>query len=77
MTFQNWTILGIYRSPKVCVSQLFEAISEVLNTILLDNSIIVGDFNINWLIETERRLLYNLLLKRQRLIQAVDINLHN
>ena len=31
-----------------------EAISEVLNTILLDNSIVVGDLNINWLIETER-----------------------
>ena len=60
MTCENWTIMGIYRSPKVSVSQLCEAISEVLNTILNDNSIIVGDFNINWLIETERRPLYKI-----------------
>ena len=59
MTRENWTILDIYRSPKVSVRQLCEAISEVLDTMLLDNSIIVGDFNINWRIETERRPLYN------------------
>ena len=63
MTHENWTILGIYRSPKVSERQLCEPISEVLNTILLDNSIIIGDFNINWLIETERRPLYNLLVR--------------
>jgi len=63
LTCQNWTILGIYRSPKVSVRQLCEAISEVFNSILLDKSIIVGDFNINWLIETERRPLYNLLVR--------------
>ena len=60
MTCENWTIIGIYCSPKVSVSQLCEAISEVLNTILIDNSIIVGDFNINWLIETERRPLFKI-----------------
>ena len=62
MTGENWTILGIYRSPKVSMGQPCEAISEVINTILLDNSIIVGNFNINWLIETERRPLYSLLV---------------
>ena len=63
MTCENWTILGIYHSPMVSVRQLCEAISEVLNTVLLDNSIIVADFNINWLIETERRPLYNLVVR--------------
>ena len=63
MTCEIWTILGIYHFPKVSVRQLCEAISEVLHTISLDNSIIVGDFNINWLVEIERRPLYNLLVK--------------
>ena len=45
------------------VRQLCKAISEVLHTTLLDNSIIVGDFNINWLVETEGRPLYNLLVR--------------
>ena len=65
MTCENWTILGIhvYHSLKVSVRQLCEAISLVLNAILLDNSIIVGEFNRNWLIETERRPLFNLQLR--------------
>ena len=58
----DFTILGIYRSPKVPVRQPCEANTEVLNNISPDNNIIVGDFNINWLIETERRPLYNLLV---------------
>ena len=49
-----------------------EAISEVLNTILLDNSIIFGDFNINWLIETERRPLYNLIVKDKGYKQLIS-----
>ena len=59
---EDWTILGICRSPKVPVRQLCEAISEVLNSISQDNIIIVGDFNINWLSETQRRPLHNLLV---------------
>ena len=60
---EDWTILGIYRSPKVPVRQLCEAITEVLNSIAQENIIILGDFNVNWLIDTERRPLYNLLVK--------------
>jgi len=44
---EDWTILGIYHSPKVPVRQLCQAIAEVLNSISQDNIIIVGDFNIN------------------------------
>ena len=39
---EDWTILGIYRSPKVPVRQLCEVISEVLNSISQDNIIIVA-----------------------------------
>ena len=56
----------------VSVRQLCEAISEVLNTVLLDNSIIVGDFNINWPIETERRPLYNLLVSDKGCKQLIS-----
>lgn len=54
------------------MGQPCEAISEVINTILLDNSIIVGDFNINWLIETERRPLYNLLVRDKGYKQLIS-----
>ena len=56
----------------VSVRQLCEAISEVLNTVLLDNSIIVGDFNINWLIETGGRSLYNLLVRDKGCKQLIS-----
>ena len=69
---EDWTIIGIYRSPKVPVRQLCQAISEVLNSISQDNIIIVGDFNINWLIETDRRPLHNLLVRDKHYKQWIS-----
>ena len=62
-THEDWTILGIYRSPKVPVTQLCQAMTELLNGISPNNNIILGDFNISWLVETERRSIYNLLVR--------------
>ena len=70
----DWTIVGIYRSPKVPVRELCQTIAETLNCIKPNNSIIIlGDFNIHWLVETERRPLFNLLVRDKhykRLISA-------
>ena len=55
--------MGIYRSPKVPVQQLCQAITEVLNGFSPENIIILGDLNVSWLIDTEKRPLYNLLVK--------------
>ena len=54
---EDWTILGIYRSPKVPVLQLCQAITEVINSISPENIIIL-----NSLIDAENRPLYNLLV---------------
>ena len=64
----------IYRSPKVSVQQLCQGITEVLNSISPENIIILGDFNVNWLIDTEKRPLYNLLVNNK---QTADINIYN
>lgn len=45
------------------VRQLCQAMTETLNGISPDNNIILGDLNINWLVETERRPIYNLLVR--------------
>ena len=45
------------------VRQLCQAMTELLNGISPNNNIILGDFNINWLVETERRSIYNLLVR--------------
>ena len=69
----DWTIVGIYRSPKVPVRQLCQAITETLNNIMPDNNIIIlGDFNINWLVETERRPLFNLLVRDKHYKQLIS-----
>ena len=62
-THEDWTILGIYRSPKVPARQLCQAMTELLNGISPDNNIILGDLNNNWLVETERRPIYDLLVR--------------
>ena len=54
------TVLGIYCSPQIPIRQLCQAVSEVLDTISTENNIIIGDFNVNWLIEADRQPLWNL-----------------
>ena len=69
----DWTILGIYRSPKVPVRQLCQAIAETFNSITPDNNMsILGDFNINWLVKTERRPLFNLLVRDKHYKQLIS-----
>ena len=62
ISHDDWAILGIYRSPKMPVRQLCQEITEVLNSISPENIIVLGDFNVNWLIDTEKRPLYNIQL---------------
>ena len=60
---ENCTVLGIYRSPKIPIRQLCRAVSEVLDTISTENIIMIGDFNVNWLIEADRDLCLIYLLE--------------
>lgn len=59
---ENCTVLGIYHSPKIPIRQLCQAVSEVSDTISTENNIIIGDLNVNWLIEADRQSLWNLLV---------------
>ena len=72
ITLEDWTIIGIYRSPKVPVRQLCEALTELLNIISPHNNIFLGDFNINCLVEAERRPLYNLLVRDKHYKQLIS-----
>ena len=55
MMLPHVTIVGIYRSPKVPLQQLCDALNEVLNLPTSQFNIFIGDFNVNWLDETHRR----------------------
>ena len=69
----DWKIIGIYRSPKIPARQLCQAIAEILSSIMPDNNIIIlGDFNVNWLVEIERRPLCNLLVRDKHYKQLMS-----
>ena len=57
---KQFTVIGLYRSPKVPMTQLWAALRELLSQHSLTCNI--GDFNVNWLNEIERRPLQNLLI---------------
>ena len=65
--------IGQYFSPKVPVRQLCQAITEALNGISPENIIILRDFDVNWLIDTEKSPLYNLLVSDKHYEQLISI----
>lgn len=62
--------IAIYHSPKVSITQLCRALREVL----MQQSpfdIVVGDFNVSWLNESQRVSLYNLFVRDNSYRQLV------
>ena len=55
-TCLNLTIIGVYRSPKVPISQLCSALRDVVCDDASEESVIIREFNGNWLCETDRPL---------------------
>ena len=53
-TCLNLTIIGVYRSPKVPISQLCSALRDVVCDDASEESVIIREFNGNWLCETDR-----------------------
>ena len=66
------TIVGIYRSPRVVLSSLLTAIRTTLEENPSSQVIFIGDFNVNWLDEVERRSLYNLIINENGLQQLIS-----
>ena len=62
----------IYRSPTVLVQQLCYALNEVLSLSCSQFNIFIGDFNINWLDESNKRPLYDLFLNCNNYRQLIS-----
>ena len=71
MILPHVTIIGVYRSPKIPVQQLCHALNEVLSLSSSQFNIVIGDFNINWLDESNRRPLYNLFVNENNYRQLI------
>ena len=56
VTIPHVTITGVYRSPKVPVSQMCLALMQIL-TLYPDYCIFIGDLNVNWLIQKDKNFI--------------------
>ena len=72
MILPHVTIICIYRSPRIPVQQLLEALAEVLISSDTEFNIFIGDFNINWFDEINRRPLYNFFINDHNYRQLVS-----
>ena len=68
----NITIIAIYRSPKISLTLLCHSLIEVLQSMSSQYHVIIGDFNVNWMNELERRLLHNLFVTEQKYKQLIS-----
>jgi len=72
MIIPHITIISVYRSPRTPVTQLCSTLSKLLTTLSTKINIFIGDFNINWLSETQRVPLYNLFIRDYNYRQLVS-----
>ena len=67
------TIIGVYRSPKVPITLFCIALREVLSHLATQYSVFIGDFNLNWVNETDKVPLYNLFITEHNYRQLVSL----
>lgn len=59
---EELAVIGIYRSPRIPVSRLYSTLADILAQDTSQQNIIIGDFNINWMGDTQRQALYNVMV---------------
>lgn len=64
MIIPHITIVGVYSSPAVSVTELCNAIQEILDSLPTRVNIFIGDFNVNWFLinDSRRASLYNFFI---------------
>ena len=58
MMIPHETIVAVYRSPSISIRETCSAIKETLNSLPTQFNIFMGDFNVNWLSDSQRTPLY-------------------
>ena len=69
---ENHTVIGVYRSPQVPVRQFCMALNDILTEHGSHNTIILGDFNVNWMVEKQRQSLYSLMIEDNAYQQLIS-----
>ena len=67
------TIVSVYRSPKVAISDMCRALQHILAQLSTQFNIFIGDFNMNYLVDnTLKQPLYNLFIRDHKYRQLVS-----
>jgi len=72
MALPHVTIIGLYRSPGIPVTQLYAALRAIFTLLSTQHNIFIGDFNVNWFNESQRTTLYNLFVRDNNYRQLVS-----
>ena len=57
------TIIAVYRSPQISLTHLCSALQHIVGENPLQQNIIIGEFNVNWMVNAERQSLYNVMIR--------------
>ena len=66
------TIIALYRSPQVAIPRLLSALRTIFGQHSSSQNVIIGDFNINWALESTRQSLYNLMISEKNYRQLIS-----
>ena len=61
-TKQELTIIGVYHLPRIAVSRLCSALVDIIAQDTSEQNIIIGDLNIDWMVEPQRQSLYYIMV---------------
>jgi hypothetical protein len=66
------TVITLYRSPQIATSRLISALRNILDRNSSSQNVIIGDFNVNWAVESGRQSLYNLMIRENNYRQLIS-----
>ena len=72
MIIPHITIVAVYRSPAVSITQMCSAVRQTLQSLSSQFNLFIGDFNVNWLNNSQRTPLYNLFIRDNAYRQLVQ-----
>ena len=71
MILPHVTIIALYRSPRIPITQLCTALREFLTQHSSQICVFIGDFNVDWFNQTQRTPLHNLFVREYNYRQLV------
>ena len=72
MIIPHITIVGVYRSPAVSITQMCSALRQTLQSLSIQLNLFIGGFNVNWLNNSQCVPLYNLFTRVNNYRQLVQ-----